>query len=238
MNNKLKLLSVAALLACFFAAVSLAQATEKSPLLLLPTTSKAIYVLYHKMTKSSFDAESVIRSTETYKNASPEQQATLLAKEKLSLATMYANTDTERQVIVIRSAVKIEVSLSPPKMTVEFSDPPRPPSSVYFPYSWAGKDIALIPDQLSAFSEIPLKTAEAMAANAKVAAGAATIVIEMLPLSADNRPMQLDGVSQSLLMTKVVAVSYYNQNMQTIWQWQSPDYKRPGSPSELQDLKK
>ena len=215
-------------------------AGEKSSLLMLPTTSKEIFLLYHKMNDINLNTQDVLQKTDAYKNGSPAVQADILsAKNKSLLETQFAEIDPDRQVIVIRSAVRIETQMTPSRFSVSIAGmDKRPVASIYFPYNWAGMNIALIPDKLDPFLEVPVKAPELTAINSKIQNGAATMVIEMLPLKADPSPMMLDDIEQRLLMTKIVSVAYYNQSMQSIWQWQAGDYRRPGAPSPLSDLKR
>ena len=240
MNKKLKTLIALPLFVALFLVTCPLQAQENSSLLLLPTKSKTIYLLYLKMTGQQLNADFAIRNSEAFQKASGSEQSQMIMAQKIPLESEFAHIDPQKQVVVIRSRVNVKVSLAPNAgIKASFTNPPKPVSSIYFPYSWAGTNIALIPDKLEPFLDIPLKPSEATAAMAKVNSGMATIVIEMLPLSADGRSqMPLDGIPQWLLMTKIVSVSYYNENMQSIWQWQAPDYRRAGAASPLQDLKK
>ena len=240
MNKKLKTVSLLLITACFLSTAVLSYAADKSSLLMLPTKSKTVYLLFLKMTGKALNAESAIRTTEAFKKASGDEQSRMLLTQKPALQTEFNDIDPQRQVVVIRSGVNLKANLSPnPGLKASLSAQSKPASSIYFPYSWGGTNIALIPDKLEPFLDIPLKTTEAMAAAAKITNGSATIVIEMLPLSADPRSaMKLDGLDQWLLMTRIVSVAYYSDTMQTIWQWQAPDYRRAGAPSPLQDLKK
>lgn len=240
MNKKLKTFLGLSLIAALLLVWSPLQAQEKSSLLLMPSKSKTIYLLYLKMTGQRLNADAAIRQTEIFRKATGEEQNRMIASEKIPLETEFTNIDPKKQVIVIRSSVNLKTSLAPnSRLQASFTTPPRPASSIYFPYNWGGLNIALIPDRLEPFLDIPLKPSEATSAISKITGGTATIVIEMLPLSADARSqMTLDGVPQWLLMTRIVAVSYYNETMQTIWHWKSPDYRRAGDASPLQDLKK
>ncbi len=238
MNKKLKNLFLLALALVAIGGTALAQ--EKSSLLIPPTGSKTVYLLFLKMTGKRLDAETAIRSTEAFRKAPGDEQSRMIMTVKPALEAEYEEIDKEREVIVIRSGVYMKSVTSPfTGLEARFMQQTRPTDSIYFPYSYGGINIALIPDKLDPFLNIPMKKADANAAALKINNGAATIVIEMIPLSADSgSAMKLDGIDQWLLMTKIVAVSYYNQNMQTIWSWQDANYRRAGAPSPLQQLKK
>lgn len=222
------------------ALISFTTYAASSSLLSLPTPSKTVYLLFTKMAKRDFNAGNIITSMQAYKSASPDMRLQMLTAQKAPLEAEYAGIDPKTQIVVIRTAVNIHAELSPrPGLRVNLNSADKAPASIYFPYTYADMNIALIPDRLEAFVDIPLKVPEATAAAAKIRDNAATMVIEMVPLSADARsPMALDGLDQWLLMTRIVSVAYYNQSMDTIWQWQAADYRRANAPSPLQDLKK
>ncbi|PZP53615.1 MAG: hypothetical protein DI586_10820 [Micavibrio aeruginosavorus] len=243
MNKKLKTSLLTILLATLFAGgllIGAALAQEKSSLLIPPTNSRTVYLLFMKMTGKPFNAESVIRGSEAFRAAPGDEQSRMISTMKPALETEFASLDKDSQVLVIRSGVYMRNVTSPYiGLEAKFVQQTKSADSIYFPYTYGGINIALIPDKLEPFLNIPMKAAEANAAALKIISGAATIVIEMIPLSADPRSaMRLDGIDQWLLMTKIVAVSYYNQNMQTIWKWQDPNYRRAGTPSPLQQLKR
>lgn len=235
MKKKLK---IAALLSFALLIMSPpALAARDSSLLSLPTSSREIAFIFHKLANRTPEFARAVRESDSYKNAFPTDQEKILAAEERKLAIQFANTYPKKEIIVARSAVELEVNtITNPGLKVKL--PSAQGSSLYFPYSWAGQDFAVIPDQFDLFLNLPMTQVEASAAASRIGGGAATMVVELRPLSADgNRQMTLDGMPQWLLMTKVVAVTFYNQYLETIWSWQSPDYKRPGS-GTLQSLKK
>ncbi len=238
MNKKLKNLVLLCLTFAMIGGGALAQ--EKSSLLIPPSTSRTVYLLFLKMTGKALDAETAIRSTEAFRKAPGDEQSRMIMTLKPAMEAEFAEIDKDREVIVIRSGVYMKAVNAPyTGLEARFMQQTLPTNSIYFPYSYGGINIALIPDKLEPFLNIPMKAADTNAAALKISNGAATIVIEMIPLSADPRSaMKLDGIDQWLLMTKIVGVSYYNQNMQTIWSWQDPNYRRAGTPSPLQQLKK
>lgn len=160
-----------------------------------------------------------------------------MATERPKYEVEFASLDPKKTVLVARSAVTLKPDLSGPSLKVSLAD--APPGSLYFPYVWADQNYALIPDQFDVFLNIPMSMNEMSAASSKLGqGGSATMVVEMQAISADGaKPMMLDNVPQWLLMTKVVAVTFYNGYLETVWSWQSPQFKRPGY-APIQDLKK
>ena len=235
MNKKSKIafLSLLALLLLPLAA----HAARDTSLLTMPTTSKNVAFIFHKLANRKPEFDRAIRDSAEFKSAPASEQEKILDLEERKLAIEFANIDPKREVIVARSAVELEVNtINNPGLKVKL--PGTQGSALYFPYSWAGQDFALIPDQFDLFLNLPMTQVEASAASARIGGGAAAMVVELRAIAADgNRQMVLDGMPQWLLMTKVLAVTFYNQYLETIWSWQSPDYKRPGS-GTLQSLKK
>ena len=212
-----------------------------------PTKARDIFLIFHKMIDRAPDMEASIQRSDEYIKAKPEARVKMM-EEKGDLNMQYAGLDPKKNVIVIRSGVTIKASVgNSPGLSVFLpgreNDTIEKKSSIYFPYEWGGENIALIPDQIAAFMDIPMKIEDASTAASQIQNNSATMVIEMLPLSAQgNSPMSLDGLSQWLLMTKIVAVTYYNQYTQPIWSWKSRDYQRIGGSgsdsSQIEQLKK
>ncbi len=212
-----------------------ALAANKTALLTPPTTSRGIGFLFYKLAGRTPDFDKAAMENDAYQKADPASRAQMLPAQRAALQTEFAGTDPEKQMIVIRTAVNMKAKITgKPSLVVTL---PMQQGPIYFPYQWSGYNFAVIPDMIEAFLDIPLDITAVSAANSKIGGGSVTMVLELRPTKADLKPMTLDGTKQWLLLTKIAGITYYNQYLQPIWSWQSPDFVRADS-SSLQDLKK
>ncbi len=221
----------------FLLSATLALAAPKTQLLAQATPARKIAFIFYKLADRVPPFANIVKNTSEYRNSSDKGRQQILADEVRKMEIEFAGIDTRKEVIVVRSAVKLKVSIGQkPGFVVSL---PQSEGPVYFPYEYAGYNYAVIPGDIEAFMDLQLTQAEASAAGSRLRDGAATMVLELQPTAIDGRkPMRLDGLSQWLLMAKIVGVTYYNQFLQPIWAWKDPAYKRALEASPLEDLKK
>jgi len=220
-------------------AASPARAAQDGPLLFPPTKAQEIYFLFSKLAGRNPDIENMIKSLPGY-GAAGIAKRNEYSKLIANMQADYATLDPKAEIIVIRTGVDVHVEMGKFRgLRAELPNSLMQKSAIYFPYSWNGTDIAVIPDMLEPFMDVPLGQKEAMDAATRTMGNRATMVLELRPVKADGRkPMELDGMNQWLLMTRLVGVTYYNQNLKEIWSWKDKNYRRSSRSDALLDLKK
>ena len=213
-------------------------AVDDGALLMPPTSTRDVFFLFSKLSGRDPQIENRVKATKEYGAAG------IADRNKFSgtiseLQSAYLETKAENAVIVVRTAVNIHINTDTKTLNATLSGIDMPNARIYFPYRWYGADVAVIPDVIEPYMDVPLSQEETEDAAAKNGSNRATMVVELKPVKADGKTqMNLDGVNQWLLLGHVVGVTYYSQDLQEIWSWKDKNYRRSSRESQLIDLKK
>ncbi len=182
----------------------------------------------------------LVERTETYKTMVPEKRPSFLQTETTRLANRYAALNPQDEGLLIRVGVKVYFSDGmqdkPSTLTIKF------PANglIYFPYSYAGIPVAVIPNGIENFTTIILSEDERNIANATLDPSPdATLVLSLKPISADiKKPIVLDGETQLPLLCEISYIGIHNKNTDQVWAWGSDVYKVTGRKNPLNDIVK
>ncbi len=209
-----------------------------------PSTSHEIALLYYKMNGVRPNFEEWIMKDNRYLGAQTNQRAALMMTEKTRLSRNYEELDIKNTVLKMRVQVLASVTRSKLGKTVlKITFPGR--GAVYFPYTVGGQNIAVIPNGIDIYREIPISADQATYLQAKLdPSGRTTMVVEIVPVTADNKQqMVLDDIPQWLLLGEIGYIALYNNLMENIWSFQAPGYQRrtaadAAAAKQILDLKK
>jgi hypothetical protein len=209
-----------------------------------PSTSHEIALLYYKMNGVRPNFEEWIMKDNRYLSAQNNQRAALMMTEKTRLSRNYEELDVKNTTLKMR--VQVLASVTRSKLGATILKIAFPGSgAVYFPYTVGGQNIAVIPNGIDIYREIPITPDQATYLQAKLdPSGRTTMVIEIVPVTADNKQqMLLDDTPQWLLLGEIGYIALYNNLMENVWSFQAPGYKRPSAETaaggqQLLDLKK
>ena len=157
--------------------------------------------------------------------------------EKSRLSRNYDELNPKTAHLKIRVQVLASVGRSKLGATVLKVEFPGK-GAVYFPYTVGGKNIAVIPNGIDIYREIPLTSDQVAYLQAKLdPTGRTTMVLEIVPVTADHKQqMLLDQTAQWLLLGEIGYISLYNNLMENVWSFQAPGYVRRNQ-TESQQLK-
>lgn len=192
-----------------------------------PSTSHEIALLYYKMNGVRPNFEEWIMKDNRYLGAQNNQRAALMMTEKTRLSRNYEELDVKNTTLKMRVQVLASVTRSKLGKTIlKITFPGK--GAVYFPYTVGGQNIAVIPNGIDIYREIPITVDQATYLQAKLdPSGRTTMVIEIVPVTADNKnQMLLDDTPQWLLLGEIGFIALYNNLMENVWSFQAPGYKR------------
>jgi hypothetical protein len=196
-----------------------------------PSRSNDVGMMFYKLIGSVPVFEDWIKAAPHYQGMTPRDQAEYLVSETARLQQAFAALNIEKTAIVIRTALKVEIISRPPKMpgdpvshVLRLDLPPN--NEVYFPYKVGDQMIAVIPNGVDLYREIPLTPAEAIAIKNRLdITGLVTLVLEIPPKMADgSAPVLLNNVPQWLLIGEIGFLGIYNSSTDVLWSYQAPYY--------------
>ncbi len=211
-----------------------------------PSTSHEVALLYYKMNGIRPNFEEWITNDNRYIGAQTNQRAALMMTEKTRLSRNYEELVVKQAYLKVRIQVSATVTRSKLGATVLKVEFPGK-GAVYFPYTVGGQNIAVIPNGIDIYREVPLTPDQATYLQTKLdPSGRTTMVLELVPVTADNKQqMLLDDTPQWLLLAEIGYISLYNNLMENIWSLQAPGYERrsqkegaAAEPGKLLQLKK
>ncbi len=205
-----------------------------------PSSWQDIGMMFYKLIGGTPPFDVWIDTSPAYLKMNVEEQTRFKDAELPRLRAAFARLDLSRTPIVVRASVRTEIVSKP--ATVPGQPPVNmikidfaPDRSVYFPYLVAGQTIAVIPNGIDLYREIPLTDREATAIRARHdVGGMTTLVLEISPRIADGRaPVMMDGESQWLLIGEIGFIGLYNSSAEVLWSYQAPGYMMQGQDALL-----
>lgn len=205
-----------------------------------PSTAQDVGLLFYRMTNQTPPYDLWIKDRPGFDKLAPMDQDKFAATELPRLEREFISTAPETTPIVVRSAVKLRIEAvkragpgSLPKNVLRIDYPVS--GNVYFPYPLPERTIAVIPNGIELYREIPLTEDEAKAIRARLDInGNATLVLEIVPRMADGtKPMKLDGIDQWLMFGELGYIALYNNYIDLLWSYQAPSYTLKGQDTLL-----
>lgn len=195
------------------------------------STPYEVGMIYYKIGAAKPNFEDWIKTDRNYLREESNKQAAMMMTEKVRLNRNYEELDIKNAYIKIRTTVEARLGkskLGKPVLNITFAEPAN--KTVYFPYPVGDRTIAVIPNGLEIYQQIPLtKDQEAFLGSKLDPSGRTTMVLEIVPIVADlAKPTVMDGVPQWLLLGEIGYIGFYNNLMETVWSLQAPGYKRRG----------
>ncbi len=205
-----------------------------------PSSNSDVAMIFYKLIKQQPPFDLWITKQPAYQALDPSQRESAAATEMARLETAFKNTDATSTSIIVRVAVKVKIKTmkgamlgQPGKKLLTLVFPVT--GSIYFPYVVPERTIAVIPNGIDLYQEIPVTDDEAKAIQARMDLnGNSTLVMEIAPRMADGtQPMEMDGVKQWLLFGEIGFIALYNNYLEMLWSYQSPAYKVQGQDALL-----
>lgn len=191
-----------------------------------PSTNYEIGMLFHKLAKTQPNFENWLSGEARFKQLDESQRAMVMSEEQSRLGFDFANTDPRTKPIIIRASVKVALkNFVKPSRSLEVDFPMQ--GIIYFPYIVGDEAIAVIPNGIELYENIPISKPEASAIAALLdQGGESTLVLEVIATKVDaQQPMDLDGISQWLMMGEIGFIGIFNSKAQAIWSVQAPWHK-------------
>lgn len=225
-----KILSLFAMLLTLLGfGITLTISEARASLSLSPASSNYdVGMSFYKLIGREPDFSAWLKADPRYIQASPAEQPRLLASEVRKLQIKYGSLDVRKTPIVVRTVVQIRVATEKggTKKFLQVEFPGQ--GTVYFPYLLSDQNITVIPNGIDLYRHIPLSDTEATALSTKIDyTGRATLVVEIVPQSADGRsPVMLDSIPQWLMLGEIGYIGFFNKYLEEIWSSQAPGYIR------------
>lgn len=205
-----------------------------------PSRAFDVGMIFYKLVGGQPSFEDWITATTHYKGLPAKDQPQYLSRETARLSQEFLSLNIEKTAVVVRTAIKVELLKRPP---VNPGDPAihvlkldlPPDNEVYFPYTVGDQIIAVIPNGVDLYREIPLTAVEAVAIRRRLPPlGQVTLVLEIAPKMADGKaPMMMHNVEQWLLVGEIGFLGLYNSSTDVLWSYQSPYYAMQGQDALL-----
>lgn len=203
----------------------LAQSLSQTRILSLvkPTTTEDVGLIFLKLAAAKPDFGVLIRQTRAYKETKPAERSRILAEETSRLSGKFGALDAKASTIVIRTAMEMNLVIDPAAANYALSLKFPESDVTYFPYDFLGRQIAVVADGIENFKTIALTKEEAAKSLRHEGRRTVTMVLELKPVSANNKaPMTFDGVRYHLMLTKIGYIGFFTQNMEEVWSWKAP----------------
>lgn len=183
---------------------------------------------FHRAASVKPDFVGLISNTPSFQKADKATQDIMLRDDVAVLEMGFHNFVPDANPIIVRTKVTVKPVLGRQNGFVvgfagQTQNPQKPQNPIYFPYLWGGQNFAVLADGIEQFSFLPMKMDTASAMSGKINKDwSGTFIFELKPISADaQKPFTLDGVSQWLLMTKIVKASLVNEYLEVLWQYEA-----------------
>lgn len=191
--------------------------------LVKPSSTEDVGLLFYKVSGARPDFGLIIRQSPTYRKLSSPDRLKILEGETERLRVKFNSLDAKRSRVVIRTAVEMVLTLDPPnqKYTMDIKYPST--GTVFFPYDFSGRSIAVLADGIENFESVAMTNQEALKASRHEGRRTVTMVLELRPLSASYKdPVTLEGMRYYPLLTQIGYIGFFSQNMEEIWSWKAP----------------
>lgn len=191
--------------------------------LVKPSSAEDVGLLFYKVSAARPDFGLIIRQTRAYREMNPTDRMKILEGETGRLSTKFNSLDAKKSVIVIRAAVEMVLTLDPPnkKYTMDIKYPST--GTIFFPYNFSGRSIAVLADGIENFESVALTSQEALKASRHEGRRTVTMVLELNPVSASYKdPVILEGTRHYPLLAKIGYIGFFSQNMEEVWSWKAP----------------
>lgn len=205
-----------------------------------PSSPFDVGLMFHKLLGTTPSFDDWIKASNAYKRVPPNYQSTYLTQEAVKWRQKYESLDIDRSAVVIRAAINIEVARRPALLsgettvnTLRLLLPEN--REIYFPYQIGDQMIAVIPNGLDLYREIPLMDTESKFIRHNIdPTGSVTLVLEIVPKMADGKsPITLDGVPQWPLIGEIGFLGLYNDKTEPLWTYQAANYIMQGQDTLL-----
>jgi hypothetical protein len=180
-----------------------------------------VAIAYSRLTNQPIDFDSLIISDPMYKKMSAVEQQKFLFGLQGQLQERYDKFTIGASVLITRVPVMVEAIHVPASMKIQFKTKDLP----YFPFSVLGQTVSLMPEDLSRYILQPLDDSNEVKRVEYMAAGGATLVIEMLPQYASDKPVMIDNIEQHLILSKITRLRLLTGiEGRVIWTYTNPVY--------------
>lgn len=191
--------------------------------LVKPSSAEDVGLLFYKVSGARPDFGLIIRQTRAYREMNATERMKVLESETGRLSTKFNSLDAKSSVIVIRAAVEMVLTLDPPnkKYTMDIKYPST--GTIFFPYEFSGRPIAVLADGIENFESVALTSQEALKASRHEGRRTVTMVLELKPLSGSYKnPIMLEGARHYPLLAQIGYIGFFSQNMEEVWSWKAP----------------
>ncbi len=191
--------------------------------LVKPSSAEDVGLLFYKVSGARPDFGLIIRQTRAYREMNATERMKILESETGRLSTKFNSLDAKASVLVIRAAVEMVLTLDPPnkKYIMEIKYPST--ETIFFPYEFSGRPIAVLADGIENFESIALNEQEALKASRHEGRRTVTMVLELKPLSGSYKDsIMLEGARHYPLLAQIGYIGFFSQNMEEIWSWKAP----------------
>ena len=187
-----------------------------------------------KLTNNYPDFNVIVESYPEYRKSNALARAAFKEKEVQKLQNAFVGFSAGKTPLIVRAGVKINFKLSVDGTAVLDFYPPEK-GQLYFPFVFAKYPIALIINDIEIFQSIALTKEESKMAQRKLPTSwNATLLLELLPLAADDKtPIVLDNISQYPMLSEISYIALLNDQGEQIWGLASSKH---GSYTPLPDL--
>ncbi len=191
--------------------------------LVKPSSAEDVGLLFYKVSGARPDFGLIIRQTRAYREMNATERMKVLESETGRLSAKFNSLDAKSSVIVIRAAVEMVLTLDPPnkKYTMDIKYPST--GTIFFPYEFSGRPIAVLADGIENFESVALNSQEAFKASRHEGRRTVTMVLELKPLSGSYKePVTLEGTRHYPLLAQIGYIGFFSQNMEEVWSWKAP----------------
>ncbi len=189
------------------------------------SSSLEVAIAYHKLAEQIPDFELWASYTQEYGTALEDSKAEVLEEETQRLQKAFAFYDHTVTPINIRTLVDVGVKQGDePKLSIIFPNKPN----TYFPYTYGGRDYALITENSDVLGDIPLTVLEAEQVQEKLPENGKTLlVLNTVPYTVNTKEFVKDKNLQRLpMLAKIGGISLYNSDLEIVWSWKANWYSR------------
>lgn len=175
---------------------------------------------YYKMLNMPLNIDDLIIKDPAYAKLSPVDQRETFIKLRPALADRYAKFSPLTTPLNVRIEVKLSPISKPPALQVTYKSGGLP----YFPYMIMGRAITLYPENLSAYTILPLSDDLELRRASYLAESKTTLMLELIPSIASDKPIRMNGIDQYPILCKIARIRFVTDDGSVIWAFANPQY--------------
>lgn len=181
-----------------------------------PAVTKSVYIamLYQKLIGQKPDFDGWVEQSPAFQNAALHERAEMMIRKTRAMKDVY-DLLTPREPIVVEIPATISGYSEQQRgfMVTSFNE------MTYFNYVYMGENYAVIPNQISQYlwMKAPPALAEPIMRETNNGQNV-KLLLTLVPVSADPKPLPLRGKKYKLVMTDISAIEIWTKDgTKTVW---------------------